>query len=109
MPIFDFFELPEMGVIVSGSNAELNDMSTEEIKSLFSHDIVIQRSDGKKVQAHIDAIDVSRSLIDQVNVSLCLGKSVRAADLGIGSKIFSLTSKDITDPYQKTSQTSISK
>lgn len=83
-------------------------MSTEEIKDLFSPDIIIQLSDGKKVQAHIDAIDVSRSLIDRVNVSLCLGKSVRAADLGIGSKIFSIISKDTSDHYQKTSKASIS-
>ena len=110
MPIFDYFELPEKGVIVSGSNVKLNGMSVEEIKNLFSPNIVIQLSDGKKVQAHIDAIDVSRSLIDQVNVSLCLGKSVRVSDLGVGSKIFSITNKDTTDHYhQKISETSISR
>lgn len=90
MPIFDFFELPEKGVIVSGSNSAFNGMNDEEIKDLFDADIIILFPDGKNLLAHVEAVDVARSVINQVNVNVCLGTTIQSSELKIGSKVCSL-------------------
>lgn len=86
--IQDWFEHPDVGVIVSIANPKLDKLSNDEIENLVGDSVVIKNTDSQKTkQAKVFDIRITNSIIDKKNVNICLGNSIRLSDIKPNSDI----------------------
>ena len=93
MKIEDCFVLPEKGVVLSGANVQLDDLSTEIIKEMIGEVIIVENNRGKLTTFKVESVDISSSLIGKKNICICLGQKVKIMDIEIGYCIWSIIEK----------------
>jgi|GEM_PF-1673834 len=80
--IQDYFELPDLGVVISIANPTLDKLSNNAIKDLISNRIAIVNSDTQKQKRiEVSDIDIATSIIDKKNVHICLGNSIKLSEI----------------------------
>ena len=69
--IQDWFELPNVGVIVNIANSELDRLSDDEIKNLVGDSVAILDTNSHiKKRAIVSRIEIANSIIDKKSFSL---------------------------------------
>jgi hypothetical protein len=86
--IQDWFEHDKFGVIVTIASPELDRLSNDEIRNLVGNRVTIldSTSDQKK-WAEVSEIEIANSIIDQKNIHICLGNSIKLSDIKPNSGI----------------------
>ena len=92
--IQDWFEHPDVGVIISIANPKLDKLSNDEIRNLVGDCVVIKSTDSQKTkQAKVSDIRITNSIIDKKNINICLGNSINLSDIKPNSNL--VLSKEI--------------
>ena len=80
--IQDWFEHPDVGVIISIANPKLDKLSNDEIENLVGDCVVIKNPDSQKTKkAKVSDIRITNSIIDKKNINICLGNSIKLSDI----------------------------
>ena len=88
MKILDYFEHRELGVIVSTTNPEFDNLANDEIKKLIGNEIVILDKDSSASKTvKVSSIDIATSLVGKKNINLCLSKDISLSELKPNSSI----------------------
>ncbi|MGL6338534.1 MAG: hypothetical protein ACRC80_05255 [Waterburya sp.] len=88
MKILDYFEHPSLGIIISTTNPEFDNLSNEEIKELIGDEIIIWDKDSSsRKSVKVSSIDIATSLIGKKNLNLCLSNSISYSELKLNSSI----------------------
>jgi hypothetical protein len=96
MKILDYFEHRELGVIVSTTNPEFDNLANDEIKKIIGDEIVILDGDSlNQKSVKVSSIEIATSLIGKKNLNLCLDNSISLSELKPDSSI-QLISEPIT-------------
>ena len=90
MSVLDVFELAECGVVIAGSNPRFNELKNEAIQEIIGKALVIQLPQGEELSVNVVEVDIARSLVDQVNISILLEHTVDLEKIKIGSQVLSL-------------------
>lgn len=92
--IQDWFEHPDVGVIISIANPKLDELSNDEIRNLVGDCVVIKNTDSQKnKQAKVFDIRITNSIIDKKNINICLGNSIKLSNIEPNSNL--VLSKEI--------------
>ena len=92
--IQDWFEHPNVGVIISIANHKLDKLSNDEIRNLVGDCVVIKNTDSQKTkQAKVFDIRITNSIIDKKNINICLGNSIKLSNIEPNSNL--VLSKEI--------------
>lgn len=86
--ILDVFSTPKYGIILTGYNPELDDLSEEDIKSYIGEKILIQKPNGEEQIVDGVLVDIGTSLLGKKNVSIALPRSVQLSDVEARSMVF---------------------
>lgn len=96
MKILDYFEHPSLGVIVSTTNPEFDNLANDEIKKLIGNEIVILNEDSsERRNVKVSSIDIATSLVGKKNLNFCLSEDILLSELNPNSSI-QLISEPIT-------------
>lgn len=88
MNIIDKFKLPDLGVVISGVNPNLDKVENEKIKKLIGKNIIIRKPSGNEIKARVEGIDVASSLVGKKNISIQLGDNITLEDLEVNSTVY---------------------
>ena len=92
--IQDWFEHPNVGVIISIANPKLDKLSNDEIRNLVGDCVVIKNTDSQETkQAKVFDIRITNSIIDKKNINICLGNSIKLSNIEPNSNL--VLSKEI--------------
>jgi hypothetical protein len=89
MQILDLFELPGLGLVISGTNSNLNDLTNDQIKKYVGNEVLIKKSDNSSVEISDIKVDIGTSLIGQKNINICLPDGFKASELEANATVFS--------------------
>jgi hypothetical protein len=81
MQICDMLELPGLGVIISGTNSELDSLTNEQIEKYIGNEVLIQKADNSSIVVDGVKVDIGTSLIGRKNIHICLAESIKLSDL----------------------------
>lgn len=88
MKILDYFEHPSLGVVISTTNPEFDNLANDEIKKLIGNKIVILNEDSsERRNVKVSSIDIATSLVGKKNLNLCLDNSISLSELKLNSSI----------------------
>ncbi len=88
MKILDYFEHPSLGVIISTTNPDFDNLANDEIKKLIGNKIVILNEDySERRNVKVSSIDIATSLVGKKNLNLCLDNSISLSELKLNSSI----------------------
>lgn len=71
MIIEDVFELPNLGLVISGNGKSVSHLKIPEIEALISKGIELF-SNGIKFPVEVRNLDISSSLVGQVNINIAI-------------------------------------
>lgn len=91
MRILDMFELPDLGLIISGDNPEFDPMPKDHIRSVIGEKVEIHKANGSKLTVDVLGVDVSTSLIGKKSISIRVGANIKKEDLERGAMVYTLT------------------
>lgn len=94
MKIEDSFSTQKAGLIVSGVNPQFDLLPSNEIKLFIGTDVCIVMPNGKSVNANIQEIGISESLIGKKNISIALGKIMGVEQVEVGSVLYTLNKEE---------------
>jgi hypothetical protein len=89
MQILDFFELPGLGVIISGTNSDLDSLSNEQIEKYIGNEVLIQKADNSLIEVDGVKVDIGTSLIGRKNIHICLAENIKLSDLERNATVLS--------------------
>ena len=89
MKVQDAFVVPGLGLVISGTNPELDDLDSNQIKSLIGDFVLIRSPNGKEMQFKMCGVDASASLIGKKNINISLGEGAKLSDIAIDSMVYS--------------------
>ena len=89
MSVLDSFELPDIGVIISGYNPAFNHVPSDDITQLIGPEIMVFQND-EYLPLKVLNLDISRSVIGQVNINICLGDQILLSDIQQNSPVYAL-------------------
>ncbi len=89
MDINDVFELPGHGVILSGTNPDMDAMSKEDIHLKIGKTVIVRLPDGQERNLEVKEIDAPSSLIGKRNINISIGHALKVSDLQLGSSVWS--------------------
>jgi hypothetical protein len=87
MKIADCFESARHGWLISGINRELNRKAKAEVERMIGSRIRIRLPDGTTKGFDVHGIDLSKSIADELNITISLGSNVDKSFLIAGADV----------------------
>ncbi len=99
MQVLDVFELPEQGVVITGTNSDFDLLEDQVIRHLIGNKILLETPDGKEIEAEVSIVDIGKSLIGKKNISICLFPTIHLSDIKLNSTVLGFRQQ--TDKKQR--------
>jgi hypothetical protein len=87
MTVADCFQTSRHGWLISGSNKALNHLSKGDIEEMIGERVRIRTLEGEEGVYEVKGVDVSRSIIGQLNITISLGKEIDASRIAGGAEV----------------------
>ncbi|NEU25007.1 hypothetical protein G3M74_02390 [Paenibacillus polymyxa] len=84
------FNSKDEGIIIVGTNKELDHLTYSEIKKSIGDKILIKNEDQNKVILNVSSIQISTSMAERKNIGICIGKLASPDLVQVGASIYSL-------------------
>lgn len=87
MKIADAFEAKRHGWLISGTNRVLNRIDKADVKRLIGERIRIRLPNGDTKTFDVHGVDLSASLVGELNITISLGADVDRSFLLVGADV----------------------
>jgi hypothetical protein len=84
------FEVKNTGIVIGGTNPQLDELSHTKIRSLIGESILIVDLEGNELFFDVISVQISNSIINKKNIGICIGYPENAHLLKIGSVVYSI-------------------